>query len=720
MARAHILGWPRIGARREWAFASEACKTGKISEPELHAMASQLREDHWRRQEESGFSWITAGDFAYHDQVLSHSILLGSIPERFGFDARNLTLAQHFELASGNADNAPMKTAQWFGTRYRYVVPELELHTPFDGGANQYFDEIEQALACEKAVKPVLIGPVSYLWLAGTEANRADRLQLLSALLDRYFLILKRLGDIGVEWVQFDEPILCRESDRSWLEAIDVSYRLLTRAGLKILLATYLGDASAHVRRVLSLPVQGIHIDCVSAPQQLRSWLDWLPPDMLLSAGVIDATNVWRSDLRALLKALTPAHDRLGDRLLLAPSASLLHSPVSLAVESGFDSEVRSWLAFAEEKLQELALLTRAFNEGEAAVAAELENSDQALQAYRHSQRVNNQAVCQRLQKLTPEARKGRRELVGNRELSAPGIVLGAQPATRHGREMLAALRRGSISDAQFREHRRTELRLALKHRELFGKGSLVRKRVGAEEVAYFAERLNGFLTTNHGWVQCEGSACIKPPILLGDVSRREPLLLDVVQDAQALIDTPIQIVLLGPSTLLAASFVRDNNMRDKALLQLALALRNEVEDLERAGVNMITIDEGVVGGEHDQTDDPELIVRAFRMVSGAAHSVLVGMRLSYDQLNNLLPHLDAFGVDKITVDAKDIDNALPMSAFDVFQFSDIEWPKKVSKPSSKCLDVVSLNVRFESGDDGHGSSTLNAGVTRPQISETL
>lgn len=360
MARAHILGWPRCIAQREWEPALESFRRGAIDEAALHARARRLRRENWRRQLDAGLCWTTAGDFAHCDRLLSHAIALGAIPRRFGFDARRLSLRQHIELAHGNAAQPALRTASRFGAPHHYRVPELDGIERFDGGGDDFFDEIAQALADGHQVKPALIGPVSFLWLAGSDADRGDRLALLPALLDRYFLILRRVAELGATWIQLDEPVLCAEQDPRWIKAVENVYRMLPRAGLKILLATYCGSAAHHLREILALPVQGVHIDGVAAPQQLRQWLDWLPPDMLLSAGVVDIGA--HADLRTLLSVLRPMHERLGDRLLLAPAAPLAGS----ALDSGPETHALAEQNPAEKTLQALTALTRALNENDA------------------------------------------------------------------------------------------------------------------------------------------------------------------------------------------------------------------------------------------------------------------------------------------------------------------------------------------------------------------
>ncbi|MFT4174584.1 MAG: 5-methyltetrahydropteroyltriglutamate--homocysteine S-methyltransferase, partial [Rhodocyclaceae bacterium] len=372
MARTHILGFPRIGAQRELPGALASFWRGDTDEAALQDVAHTLRQRHWAHQQQT-LDFLCAGDFSLYDPMLDHTALLGATPARFGFDAAPLALPHLFSLARGTTTQPAMAAAQWFDTHYHYVVPELSANTPFRLDAGPLCDHVAEALRTRHAVKPVLIGPITYLWLA-RQAGEADaRLLHLPALTAVYAQILDRLHALGIEWVQMDEPALATDLPPHWLDAFEGAYGELGRRGPKLLLASYFASTADLAPRLSRLPVAGFHIDLACAPAQAYRWLDHLPAGAVLSAGVVDGRNVWRNDLRRTLATLQPMHDALGDRLWIAPSCSLLHVPVSLAGEQGLDHEVRSWLAFATEKLDEVCTLGRALNEGAAAVADALD-----------------------------------------------------------------------------------------------------------------------------------------------------------------------------------------------------------------------------------------------------------------------------------------------------------------------------------------------------------
>ncbi|MGA7815768.1 MAG: 5-methyltetrahydropteroyltriglutamate--homocysteine S-methyltransferase, partial [Caballeronia sp.] len=384
MARTHIHGFPRIGAHRELKFAQESFWRGESDDAYLRSIAKELRADHWALQRAAKLDFVTVGDFAYYDQMLNLTALLGALPERFEFEPVTLSLAQYYELARGNKAQPAMEMTKWFDTNYHYLVPELGPDTTFNGGVDWFFDEIDEALALNLPVKPVLIGPITYLWLSKSHVAGFDRLSLLPKLVIRYMRILDKLKQSGIEWVQIDEPALCLDLDDEWLEAFSAVYDMLGESGVKVMLATYFDTAADHAPRVANLRVHGVHIDLVRAPEQLDTWRKALPADKVLSAGVIDGRNIWRADLREIAGSLRELHAERGDRLWIAPSCSLLHVPVTLASENKLNSDVKSWLAFATEKLDEIGTIALALRDPAAAEPG-LATADRALDARRSS-----------------------------------------------------------------------------------------------------------------------------------------------------------------------------------------------------------------------------------------------------------------------------------------------------------------------------------------------
>jgi len=686
MARAHILGFPRIGARRELKFALESFWRGESDEAALHGVAARLRERHWALQHAAGLSMLTAGDYAFYDHMLNQAMLLGALPARFGFDPKALTLAQAFELARGNAAQPAMEMTKWFDTNYHYLVPELAPDTNFEGGHEAWFAEIDQALELGLPVKPVLVGPVSFLKLAKTWHAGFERLSLLPALCDAYRRILLRLADRGIAWVQIDEPVLCQELDEAWLLAAEQAYAVLAGSGVKLLLATYF-DAVDAVQRVARLPVQGFHIDLVRAPHQLPEWTTALPADAVLSAGVIDGRNIWRADLHAALGLLQPLHAALGDRLWIAPSCSLLHVPVSLEAEAKLDPALKPWLAFATEKLGEVETLTRALNEGEGAVAHALKASEEARTSRRRSQRVTNALVRQRVAAVTPQMAERRSpfaERIGKQRTALqlpllPTTTIGSFPQTPQIRQARAAYKRGELGALDYLNRMRDEIRLVVEKQEALGLDVLVHGEPERNDmVEYFGEQLWGFAFTENGWVQSYGSRCVKPPILFGDIHRPEPITVETSRYAQQLTTRPMKGMLTGPVTMLQWSFVRDDQPRADTLLQLALAIRDEVLDLEKAGIRVIQIDEpafreGLPLKQRDRSAYLRSAVQAFKLSAGGVDDeTQIHTHMCYSEFNDILDSIAAMDADVITIETSRSNMEL-LDAFGEFRYpSDI------------------------------------------------
>jgi 5-methyltetrahydropteroyltriglutamate--homocysteine methyltransferase len=666
MARTHVLGMPRIGARRELKFALESFWRRETDEAALRRTADALKAQRWHAQRDAGLSHLAAGDFAFYDPMLSQSALLGALPERFGFDAARLTLAQHFELARGNDRQPAMEMTKWFDTNYHYLVPEVGPATRFGAGSDEFFREIEEGQALGLPVKPVLVGPVTWLHLAKSHVAGFDRLSLLPALARCFAGILSRLHDMGVTWVQLDEPALCLDLDASWLASVDAAYARIGSAGPKLLLATYFDSAAEHASRLAALPVHGIHVDLVRAPQQITAWRAALPADKVLSAGIVDGRNVWRTDLRRSLQTLQPLHDELGDRLWVATSCSLAHVPVSLAQETKLDPGVRSWLAFAHEKLIELQTLGRALNEGEAAVAEALNASDAAVASRRASQRVHKPLVQKRLAAVSPAMAERRspfaRRIAAQRESlqlpPLPTTTIGSFPQTAAIRQARAAYKRCDIGALDYLHRMRAEIRLAVERQTAIGLDVLVHGEPERNDmVEYFAEQLWGYAFTEHGWVQSYGSRCVKPPILYGDVHRPEPMTVDTARYAQSLTDKPMKGMLTGPVTMLQWSFVRDDQPRELTAAQLALAIRDEVADLEHAGIRIIQIDEpafreGLPLKARDWAHYLAWAVRAFKLAAGVVRDdTQIHTHMCYSEFNDILPAIAALDADVITIE---------------------------------------------------------------------
>ena len=671
MIRTHNLGFPRIGEQRELKFALEAHWRGTSDDQTLLAVGQTLRARRWQQQ--AGVELLPVGDFAWYDQVLNHCLLFGAIPARFGLDAGQISLSQQFQLARGNTEQPAMEMTKWFDTNYHYLAPEWHPDTRFQLHATALFAEIDEARQLGHVIKVVLIGPLTLLWL-GKAKTAFDKLALLAQLLPEYQLLLRQLAEAGVEWVQLDEPILALDLPDTWRQALFSAYRRLALAPLKLLLATYFGSVAEHAEALASLPVAGVHLDLVRAPEQLATFAAIWPAGKVLSAGIVDGRNVWRSDLDTKLELLAPWAERLGAQLWLAPSCSLLHSPIDLDLETALDPELRSWLAFAVQKLDELNILAQALAQGRNSVSAALTSSRAAHAGRRASPRIHHQAVAARLASLpthvdirhSPYPQRIARQRQRLQLPLFPTTTIGSFPQTVAIRGARAAYRRGELGESAYQEIIRREIAEAIDKQLQLGLDVLVHGEAERNDmVEYFGEQLAGFAFTEHGWVQSYGSRCVKPPLIFGDVYRRAPMTVAWAVYAQSLTTKPVKGMLTGPVTLLQWSFVRDDIPRATTALQLALAVRDEVCDLEAAGIAVIQIDEpalreGLPLRRAAWAAFLEWAGRAFRIsAAGVSDATQIHTHMCYAEFNDILPAIAALDADVITIETSRSDMEL-------------------------------------------------------------
>ena len=695
MALAHTLGFPRIGAKRELKIALESFWRGDSEQHQLQTTGSQLRQRHWQQQIDAGLDFVTVGDFAWYDQVLNTLALLGAIPERFKFKPSELTLSDYFTLARGSDKLHAMEMTKWFDTNYHYLVPEWTSNTTFEGGVNWLYEELTEAQKLKHPTKVVLIGPLTLLYLGKIKAN-ADQsklkhaLDLLPRVLAAYQNVLKRLQQLGVQWVQIDEPILSLDLASEWLNAFLPSYNLLSQNAPKLLLATYFGAVNDHADLLHSLPVDGIHLDLIRGQNQLAAFTQNWPTGRVLSAGIIDGRNIWRADLDNCLEQLQPLHHQLGAQLWIAPSCSLLHVPVDLNNESTtitLDAEVKSWLAFATQKLNELALLKSALGTDRAALNSDVQQqfSDAriALDKRKKSARIHNNIVQNRLKELrTSDAQ---RQSAFAERIAAqtekwqlplfPTTTIGSFPQTKQIRQSRAAFKRGEIDNLTYLNQMRDEIRHVVEQQEKLELDVLVHGEAERNDmVEYFGEQLWGYAFTEFGWVQSYGSRCVKPPIIYGDVYRPEAMTVSWSQYAQSLTSKPMKGMLTGPVTMLQWSFVRDDQPRSTTALQIALALRDEVQELEQAGIGMIQIDEpafreGLPLKQKEWAAYLNWAVHAFRISScGVTDQTQIHTHMCYSEFNDILPWIAAMDADVITIETSRSDMEL-LEGFGEFNY---------------------------------------------------
>ena len=664
MALSHSLGFPRIGADRELKKALEAHWKGELDEAGLQAVGRELRAAHWQVQKDAGIDLLPVGDFAWYDQMLSHSLSFGVIPERFRPADGKPTLDTLFAMARGVSKGCcagahAQEMTKWFDTNYHYLVPEFGADQQFQLCWTQLFEEVDEAHALGHRVKPVLIGPLTYLWLGKAKGSEFERLDLLERLLPVYGEILQHLATQGVEWVQIDEPILALDLPQDWKNAFERAYNLLQREPGKKLIATYFAGLEDNLGLAASLPVDGLHIDLVRAPEQFPTILDRLPAYKVLSLGVVNGRNVWRTDLHKALEILREAQVRLGSRLWVASSCSLLHSPVDLNREDKLDAELKSWLAFAVQKCEEVALLTRALNDPQDARVQDALAAVTAADSQRQSPFANR-----------IEQQRARLQLP-----ALPTTTIGSFPQTAAIRLARQAYKAGKLSPAEYTEAMYSEIRHAVEVQEHLGLDVLVHGEAERNDmVEYFAEQLDGYAFTRFGWVQSYGSRCVKPAVLYGDLSRPHAMTVAWIGYAQSLTQKVMKGMLTGPVTMLMWSFARDDIPREQQARQLALAIRDEVVDLETAGIKIVQIDEaafreGLPLRKAQWQGYLDWATEAFRLcASGVRDETQIHTHMCYSEFNDVIASIAAMDADVITIETSRSDMEL-LQAFEAFDY---------------------------------------------------
>ncbi|MER0040551.1 5-methyltetrahydropteroyltriglutamate--homocysteine S-methyltransferase [Pseudomonas sp. MGal98] len=714
MALAHSLGFPRIGRDRELKKAQEAFWKGELDEAGLRAVGRELRARHWQVQKDAGLDLLPVGDFAWYDGVLAHSLTFGVIPERFRPASGKPTLETLFAMARGVSGDAccggahAQEMTKWFDTNYHYLVPEFSADQQFALSWEQLFEEVAEARALGHNVKPVVIGPLTYLWLGKLKGDGQgfDKLELLERLLPLYGQIFRRLAEQGVEWVQIDEPILVLDLPQAWKNAFERAYNSLQREPLKKLVATYFGGLEENLGLAANLPVDGLHIDLVRAPQQYPTILDRLPAYKVLSLGMVNGRNVWRCDLEKALAVIGHAHSRLGERLWVAPSCSLLHSPVDLAREEGLDAELKGWLAFATQKCAEVALLARAVNQPDAPEVRAALAESRAVQASRAaSPRIHKPQVQARLagvkagdsQRRSPFAQRIARQRAGLALPPLPTTTIGSFPQTSAIRLARQAFKQGKLSLGDYTDAMHSEIRHAVEIQERLGLDVLVHGEAERNDmVEYFAEQLDGYLFTRFGWVQSYGSRCVKPAIIYGDLSRPKAMTVEWIRYAQSLTGKLMKGMLTGPVTMLMWSFPREDVSREVQARQLALALRDEVLDLEAAGIKIIQIDEaafreGLPLRQAEWQHYLDWATESFRLcASGVRDETQIHTHMCYSEFNDVIESIAAMDADVITIETSRSDMEL-LEAFEAFEYPNEIGPGVYDIHSPRVPDTAEM-----------------------------
>jgi 5-methyltetrahydropteroyltriglutamate--homocysteine methyltransferase len=679
------LGTPRIGPHRELKTALESFWAGKSDEKSLLEAAAKLRADNWARQKARGITVIPSNDFSFYDQVLDTSVMVGAIPQIYGWKGGAVPLATYFAMARGAEGGAEtcahghvhhtgqgvpaQEMTKWFDTNYHYMVPEFSKGQTFALSSTKPIDEYREAKALGFQTRPVLVGPVTFLKLGKSKDASFNPLSLIDSLVPVYIEVLKRLAAEGAEWVQIDEPCLVLDLTDDERNALRRTYAAIAQAvpQVKVMLAAYFGALGDNLDTALQLPVAGLHLDLARAPEQLDTVLKKARPDLVLSLGVIGGRNIWRANLPAILDRIEPVVAQRGkDRVQVAPSCSLLHVPIDLEAETRLDADIRSWLAFSLQKMSELSTLGKALASGRAGVAAELDASAAAAAARKTSPKVNNKTVADRLKAVTPDMMSRKSPFAARARIQRdkfklpafPTTTIGSFPQTSEVRKARAAHTNGALSNTDYNKFLREETARTIHWQDNIGLDVLVHGEFERNDmVQYFGEQLAGFAFTRNGWVQSYGSRCVRPPILFGDVSRPKPMTVEWWQYAQSLTAKPVKGMLTGPVTILNWSFVRDDIPRSESCRQIALAIRDEVLDLEKAGAAMIQIDEaalreGLPLRRSEWTSYLDWAVGSFRLcASGVKDETQIHTHMCYSEFNDIIDAIGAMDADVISIE---------------------------------------------------------------------
>ncbi|MDO4550323.1 MAG: 5-methyltetrahydropteroyltriglutamate--homocysteine S-methyltransferase [Planctomycetia bacterium] len=667
-----VPGFPRMGLHRELKFAMESFWKGTASASELLQLAKELRLRHWNIQKEAGLSTVATGDFSFYDHVLDTAVMFGLIPERFSdlsFDSPETRLTSYYKLARGDQQKGipAMEMTKWFNTNYHYIVPEICEKTQPKLSCLDIINQTQEALDAGYTPRPVLVGPITLLALSKSVSEEPyDIWNQLWPLVALYEKVLAELGTL-CEWIQIDEPILCSDIPEAGKQNFQAVYqRLIAAAGNgKLLLTTYFDALDENRDLALSSGCAGIHLDLVRGASALDAILDAIPDSMVLSAGVVEGRNIWKNDFQKSLDTLNKIKGKLGeDRMMVAASCSLLHSPVDLSEETALDETLKSWMSFAVQKCSEVQILADLLS-GKPR-EAEFEANQKAIHSRRESTRVHNPEVSARMAGISEDAFHRAHAYPIRKQAQAdlnlplfPTTTIGSFPQTDAIRKTRMAFRKKNISEQEYTEFMQNEIRMVVSRQEELGLDVLVHGEPERNDmVEYFGQQLSGFCFTQNGWVQSYGSRCVKPPVIFGDVSRPRPMTVEWSRFAQSLTNKPMKGMLTGPITILCWSFVRDDMERSEVAKQIALAMRDEVSDLEKAGIRIIQIDEAALSeGMPVKTRDHEAYlkwaVEAFRLTMACVQdSTQIHTHMCYSEFNKIITAIAAMDADVISIES--------------------------------------------------------------------
>lgn len=695
----HILGYPRIGSNRELKKACEQYWLGKITLDELLDVGKNIRQNNWKLQQEAGIDLIPCNDFSFYDQVLDMTLTLGAIPERYEEIALKKSETDlYFAMARGfqkeGLDITAMEMTKWFDTNYHFIVPEFHKNQEFKLFSRKIINEFLDAKQVGINAKPVIIGLLTYILLGKEKEEGFNKLELTQKILPVYIQILKELETHGAEYIQFDEPFLALDLDEKSKETYSLIYTEIRKQfpHLKIIVATYFEGLRDNLSLAVSLPVNVLHLDLVRSPEQLEEVLKVIPETLHLSLGVIDGRNIWKNDFEKSLRLIRQATDKIGsERILIAPSCSLLHSPSDLDLENNesvLSSEIKQWMAFAKQKVSETVTLKKLAAENpDYSTLLLLAENKKAIESRKTSPLIHNSEVKDRIDVTTEEDAK-RNKPFSIRKISQqdilnlplfPTTTIGSFPQTKEVRNWRAKFKKGELNAKQYDDLLKKETERTIRWQEEIGIDVLVHGEFERNDmVEYFGEQLSGFVFTQNGWVQSYGSRCVKPPVIFGDVYRPNPMTVYWCEYAQSLTKKWVKGMLTGPVTILQWSFVRDDQPRSLTCKQIALAIRDEVNDLEKAGIRIIQIDEpaireGLPLRKSDWQHYLQWAVEAFRIsASGVEDATQIHTHMCYSEFNDVIQNIADMDADVITIECSRSQMEL------LNAFADFKYPNEI------------------------------------------
>lgn len=694
MIKTHILGYPRIGAKREIKKACEKYWSGKIKLDELVEAGKEQRHYNWNLQKKAGLDLVPVNDFSFYDHILDMTLTVGAIPNRYSvlkdFEPQDLYFAMARGYQKGNYDIIPMEMTKWFDTNYHYIVPEFTKDQKFEYFSDKITEEYREAKAFGVNPKPVIIGPVSFLLLGKEKEDGFDRIDLVDSLLPVYFEILEKLKNEGAEWIQFDEPFLAMDlNDKQEKVYKDVYTQINNQfSNLKFLLATYFEGLNDNTDLAVSLPVEALHLDLVRAPEQLHEVLSKIPDSLMLSLGIVDGRNIWKNDYNHSLNIIKEASYQKDEReLMISTSCSLLHVPYDLDLEDNEEAlpaEVKNWMAFAKQKLEEVKTLAMASDMKTLfEVKDALIENKEAIDSRKNSTLIHKDSVNQRFNTISEEMLRRysefqKRQQIQRSELDLPEFpttTIGSFPQTKEVRQLRRKFKKQEISKEEYENKLKEKIREVIQKQEEAGLDVLVHGEFERNDmVEYFGEQLEGFAFTNNGWVQSYGSRGVKPPIIYGDIERPEAMTVKWSAYAQSLTDRQVKGMLTGPVTILQWSFARNDQPRKDTAFQIALAIRDEVKDLEKAGIKLIQIDEpafreGLPLRKKDWKHYLEWAVQAFRLASSAVkNGTQIHTHMCYSEFNDIIHNIAELDADVITIETSRSQMEL-LDAFGKFKY---------------------------------------------------